>query len=585
MPTDSLLPQHHGHSPTSANRNGLPTSVYEPLQSARHIRLLRVPASSLTSAGQASGSQSKSSDQEQYELVHVSLATCRNGYQAVSYVWGDPTQDHSIKINGQHSLPITKTLAIALPQLTQICSTSFLWIDQICIDQSNNQERGQQVSIMGEIFSNATGVLIWTGGELDGLSEMKTQLSRPDDFDKSHIETLIQLHCRPWFSRGWTIQEAVLAKTAILIAGACLLLLEDIERAWHKKNISYSGDQLDRCRIGKASFEIIIALRKGLLARFHDSGFDGLLNSLGDTRTSDARDHVYAFLGLKHDPRIVIRPDYNASIGEAFTNATRAIIEGTGALDCFRFLPPSHRSESFMLPSWVPDWSGRNRESRLLQDSAIESSHGHPPFRAAKGFCHNIRLPPSSRADILHVSGRIIDFVELRLPNPCWLVYRTIYPKQEVPVTAHPRFFSLTGEQVTIIDDRALTDPTQNLRKRLMSVLVAGHLDAEEMLAKYDNGGENDRKSEKSHFLNLQLRRMWHHQVWMTRSRRLALIPPISCEKGDMLAIVHGLNTPLLLGSRGGGTYAVGGQCYLEDAMFGEAVTWEEDEADILPLA
>jgi hypothetical protein len=51
-----------------------------------------------------------------------------------------------------------------------------------------------------------------------------------------------------------------------------------------------------------------------------------------------------------------------------------------------------------------------------------------------------------------------------------------------------------------------------------------------------------------------------------------------------MLAILHGLNAPLLLGNRGGGTYAMGGQCYLEDAMFGEAVTWEEDKADILPL-
>jgi hypothetical protein len=440
---------------------------------------------------------------------------------------------------------------------------------------------------MGEIFSNATEVLIWTGDELDGLSEMKTQLSRPDDYDKSrisHIETLIQLHCRPWFSRGLTIQEAVLAKRAILIAGACLLPLEDIERAWHKKNILFPPD-MARCQIGKASFDIIIALRKGLWARFHDSGFDGLLNSLGDTQMSDARDHVYAFLGLKHDPRIAIRPDYNVSIGEAFTNATRAIIEGTGTLDCFRFLPPSHRSESFTLPSWVPDWSGRNNEPRILQDSSIESLFGHPPFRAARGFCHNVRLPPSSRADILHVSGRIIDFVELRLPNPCWLVYGTIYPEQEVPVTAHSRFFSLTDEQVTIIDDKALTDPTQNLRKRLMSVIVAGHLDAEEVLDKYDSKGENDPKSDKSHFLNLQLRRMWCHQVWITRSRRLALIPPISCEKGDMLAILHGFNTPLLLKSRAGGTYAVGGQCFLEDAMFGEAVTWEEDKADVLPLA
>jgi hypothetical protein len=86
MSTDSLLLRHHGHSPASANHNGHPMSVYEPLQSARHIRLLRVPASTSTSAEEESGSRSNSHDQEQYELVHMSLATCRSTYQAVSYV-------------------------------------------------------------------------------------------------------------------------------------------------------------------------------------------------------------------------------------------------------------------------------------------------------------------------------------------------------------------------------------------------------------------------------------------------------------------------------------------------------------------
>jgi hypothetical protein len=118
-----------------------------------------------------------------------------------------------------------------------------------------------------------------------------------------------------------------------------------------------------------------------------------------------------------------------------------------------------------------------------------------------------------------------------------------------------------------------------------MSVVVAGHLDGEKMLAMYDNEGETDRNVWHNLFLNLQLRRMWNHQVWITRSRTLALIPAINCEKGDVLAIVHGFNAPLLLRSRRDGTYAVGGQCYLEDAMFGEAVTWEEDKGDILPLA
>ena len=67
------------------------------LQSARHIRLLRVSTSTSTLARELLGSQSKSSDQEHYELIHIPLATHRNVYPAVSYTWGDPSQDSGME--------------------------------------------------------------------------------------------------------------------------------------------------------------------------------------------------------------------------------------------------------------------------------------------------------------------------------------------------------------------------------------------------------------------------------------------------------------------------------------------------------
>lgn len=182
---------------------------------------------------------------------------------------------------------------------------------------------------MGEIYSNATGVLIWTGGELDGLSEMKISLSQPVPFDYPHLGILGQLHCRLWLSRGWTIQEAVLAKEAFLIAGTSSLLLEDIELAWACIPDSYMDETMERCRLGRDTFAIVIALRKGNSARRRDYGFHGLLNNFGGVQTSDARDHIYAFLGLNQDPRITIKPSYHASISKTSTSSTRAMIEGT----------------------------------------------------------------------------------------------------------------------------------------------------------------------------------------------------------------------------------------------------------------
>jgi hypothetical protein len=71
-------------------------------------------------------------------------------------------------------------------------------------------------------------------------------------------------------------------------------------------------------------------------------------------------------------------------------------------------------------------------------------------------------------------------------------------------------------------------------------------------------------------------------RVFWTEYGKLGLAPR-HCEKGDKICILHGSKTPYVLRERNGIYYAMG-QCYLEGVMFGEAVTWKEDEADVLKL-
>lgn len=42
-----------------------------------------------------------------------------------------------------------------------------LWIDVICIDQSNVSEKEQQIPLMGNIYSKSQGILVWPGDEDD----------------------------------------------------------------------------------------------------------------------------------------------------------------------------------------------------------------------------------------------------------------------------------------------------------------------------------------------------------------------------------------------------------------------------------
>ena len=66
---------------------------------------------------------------------------------------------YEIICNG-YPLSVTENLHHALLQLRQMADVQHLWIDAICINQSNLREREQQVSIMGDIIASAE-VIVW----------------------------------------------------------------------------------------------------------------------------------------------------------------------------------------------------------------------------------------------------------------------------------------------------------------------------------------------------------------------------------------------------------------------------------------
>ncbi|KAL1613965.1 hypothetical protein SLS54_010112 [Diplodia seriata] len=240
---------------------------YDPLQSDRHIRLLKITELSSDDAEPQPCS---------FSLIHVSLDD-NFPFEAVSYAWGDPTLNHTMRLStssGSTQLAITRSVFEALPYLAGFAKdeTRHLWIDQLCIDQKNLEERGRQVTLMGQIYSSALRTLIWLGPEdpgqqviqlsqrelpnrvrdgdeqQDRIVEMApTQLLieamhvadryiHTTDFQvlsenlhdivesfmeeysinepwieacSTSLETFLQ---RPWFERGWVFQEYVLSK-------------------------------------------------------------------------------------------------------------------------------------------------------------------------------------------------------------------------------------------------------------------------------------------------------------------------------------------------------------------------------------
>jgi hypothetical protein len=82
--------------------------------------------------------------------------------EALSYVWGDSKDQAILNILGA-SLKVTTNLELALRYLRLHDMPQAIWVDAICIGQSNIEERNQQVRLMKDIYSSCDVDLVWIG--------------------------------------------------------------------------------------------------------------------------------------------------------------------------------------------------------------------------------------------------------------------------------------------------------------------------------------------------------------------------------------------------------------------------------------
>ena len=180
-----------------------------------------------------------------YSLTHVSLAQ-NPMYDALSYVWGDPTQKETIVLNGE-LFGVARNLFAALQELA-VQRHDRIWVDAICMNQADISEKNSQLPLMRHIYSRCRQVIIWLGttahdsdlafdhlrlvSELDAtvharggswgdsLSKLQT-LEHEDASRKSQIiSSIVSLYARPYWRRTWIIQEISLAFNAIVMCGS-----------------------------------------------------------------------------------------------------------------------------------------------------------------------------------------------------------------------------------------------------------------------------------------------------------------------------------------------------------------------------
>lgn len=397
-----------------------PTQVYKytSLPSKRCIRLLRIKL------------EIDGPIQCTLELADLTSGA-RPLYDCLSYTWGDPLYEHLLNpekkrnMTNEPTCPIkcdgvtfivTENLHEALLQLRQssvetstveICRKrqGLIWIDAICINQEDKEEKGDQVDMMADIYRDAQNVIVWLGPDdsftdrgievmyrLALVPEFKYDIGIPGDLDD--IEGLKQLSLpyipsrgwlalgtfflRTWFRRIWVLQETFAAKDPIVLCGTHLLEWSQITAA----SQTLGGTRLGRLLIkeieaadGNGSEKTkYVANTINNQSIFGDitkgnAEFLNLETLLAYSRYFGAtkdQDRVYAVRGMWKPSPIheteaftLLKSNYDLSVQNVYTTASIATILEMKDLNILSLVEDFFfRSDELKdLPSWVPDYS------------------------------------------------------------------------------------------------------------------------------------------------------------------------------------------------------------------------------------
>lgn len=90
-------------------------------------------------------------------------------FNALSYVWGDKVTD-TVRCDFV-DIPVTKNCWDALRRIRNLYNETIIWVDAICIDQTNMEEKEHQVALMRDIYLRADTVYIWLDDETAAIRQ------------------------------------------------------------------------------------------------------------------------------------------------------------------------------------------------------------------------------------------------------------------------------------------------------------------------------------------------------------------------------------------------------------------------------
>jgi hypothetical protein len=348
-------------------------------------------------------------------------------YEALSYTWGDPKDSQHIWLGG-FPCKVTRNLEAGLRHLRHQHVVRTLWVDVLCINQEDLDERAWQVHKMRLIYQSAHHVISWLGEPGEGgdtaieilrelgasVAALKDETLKLDDLDwkdGAEMESILKIQkinweClwgflnRSYWERIWIVQELSSCgflglkaprnfKKGIVVCGfnsiekftvdlICRFLIDMYRHPMSQLRDDILGFSSVLTTHGwPAAFKMNDALFAVIYSTLRvNSGSFLMHEHLRKTiefQATDPRDKLYALLGLFDQSSWILVPDYAKSVETVFSDLIGVWIEREGSLD---FLLTNRDLKCTEWPSWIPFlsddsysvaalWDPDNRQSGL----------------------------------------------------------------------------------------------------------------------------------------------------------------------------------------------------------------------------
>jgi hypothetical protein len=324
-------------------------------------------------------------------------------FEAMSYCWESDIRERKIVLNNA-LFDVPKNLEVMLQRLRALPDSKVgmrFWIDALCINQGDIEEKNNQVRLMQEIYLSAFAVIVWLGDTAEGSDDAVEFILSVTEYGlgKENVEAgyvrsiplkgrklqvlnrhlpwkeLFSLFTRNYWRRLWIIQELALNHNMTLFMCGD----RHISRSMIQRICSFCSEYIDPLDqlilesdmlktdfpgfINGSTWDALTQVQTLVHLSSHNTSngaqsralLDRVLDLARRANVTQPCDKIYGLLGILIDTISgCIIPDYTLSQRQVYTQFAKVLFK-SDKLDVGLSWCSFNRDST--VPSWVPDWT------------------------------------------------------------------------------------------------------------------------------------------------------------------------------------------------------------------------------------